>query len=66
MSIKEFLDEKIGEAFDRDASKVYRERAAYYSNNGMTCTDGQSKLIRKEAEQVVADRFSYNTLRKLF
>lgn len=47
MSIKEFLDEKIGEAFDRDASKVYRERAAYYANNGMTCTDIQSMLIRK-------------------
>jgi ribosomal protein S16 len=66
MSIKEMIDVKIGEAFDRDASRVYRERVSYYANNGATCTDRQSVLIRKEAEQTVMNRFPYSILRKLF
>lgn len=66
MSIKEFLDEKIGNHFDKAAGAVYKERLAYYGNHGMQCTDKQAALIRREAEQIVADKFPYNILKKMF
>ena len=64
--VKEFMDNRIGDLFDRSASAVYRERLAYYGNRGMQCTDRQADLIRREAEQIVADKFPYNLLKRYF
>lgn len=66
MSIKNYLDEKIGERFEKDVNKTFDNRATYYEVHNMPMSDFEAKLIRKESELTVLDRFPYNVLKRFF